>query len=215
MSPRRVADPDRASEIVASAARLFREKGVKAVSIDDIVQDVGIAKGTFYLYFKSKDGLLEKLAEALVQQMVLAVEEAGRKEGAAIDRFVAAVLAMQSIDRSQHYLADALNHPENSALHDLANMALVREVAPVLAVIVEQGKQDGAFDVEDARSTLEFLLAGQAALLGGGRFNWSPEEHAARLRATFVIIERSLGIQPGKLVERFTALGIGRHEPPA
>jgi AcrR family transcriptional regulator len=163
MPTRRSAGPDKASEIIASAARLFRDKGVKAVSVDEIVQGAGVAKGTFYLYFKTKDDLLEKLTNALVEQIALAAESAGAVEAGAIDRFAAAVLAMQGAGRSQHHLVEALNHPENSALHELANVALVRRVAPVLAAIVEQGRREGAFDVEDAEATIEFLLAGQAA----------------------------------------------------
>lgn len=207
MLPRRKTNPDKADLIIASAARLFREKGVRAVSIDEIVQGAGVAKGTFYLYFKTKDDLLEKLAVAVVRQMARAVAAEGLKEGRAIDRFTGAVLAMQRVDRNQQYLVDALNHPENSVLHELTNVQLVRQVAPVLAVIVNQGRKEGAFDVEDAQATLEFLLAGQAMLLGGGRFNWSPHEYAARLRATFIIIERSLGAAPGALVGLFAALG--------
>jgi AcrR family transcriptional regulator len=206
--PRRAAGPERAGEIIASAARLFRDKGVRAVSIDDVVRGAGIAKGTFYLYFKSKDDLLEQLALAVVRQMVVAAEAASQGQGNALDRFAAAVLAMQQVDQDQRYLVDALNHPDNSALHDLANMALVRLLAPVLATIVEGGRRDGVFEVEDAQSTLEFLLAGQAALLGGGRFQWSAEQYAARLRATLLVVERALGAPLGALLARFAALGL-------
>lgn len=209
MPARRTVGSDRGGDLLASAARLFREKGVRAVSVDDIVQGAGVAKGTFYLYFKIKDDLLAKLAEVVVQQMAQAATDASHAEGGPIERFVAAVLAMQSVDRSQQYLVDALNHPENTALHDLTNVALVRQVAPILAAIVEQGRDDGTFDVEDAQATIEFLLAGQAALLGGGHFNWSSGEHARRLRATIIIIERSLGVAAGRLAEQFAAAGLG------
>jgi AcrR family transcriptional regulator len=212
MSTRRSAGPDKASEIIASAARLFREKGVKAVSVDEIVQGAGVAKGTFYLYFKTKDDLLEKLTNALVEQIAQAAETADAVEAGTIDRFAAAVLAMQGAGRSQHHLVEALNHPENSALHELANVALVRRVAPVLAAIVEQGRREGAFDVEDAEATIEFLLAGQAALLGGGRFGWSPDDHARRLRATLIVIERALGAPAGAITARFAALGMAPDE---
>lgn len=176
------------------------------MSVEDIVQGAGIAKGTFYLYFKTKDGLLAQLAEALVLEMAREVENAGRAPGNDLERFAAAISAMQGVERSQHYLADALNHPENASLHDLANMALVRTIAPVLAEIVECGRQAGLFDVEDPLATLEFLLAGQAALLGGGRFNWTPEEHAARLRATLILTERALGTAKGALLQRLFLL---------
>lgn len=207
MSPRRANPPERAGEILASAARLFREKGVRAVSVDEIVQGAGIAKGTFYLYFKTKDDLLARLAETVVEHMAVAAAAAVQQQCDSLDRFAAAVLAMQQVDRGETYLVEALNHPENTALHDLVNMALVRRLAPVLAAIVETGRAEGVFEVEDSRSTIEFLLAGQAALLGGGRFGWTAEEHAARLRATLIIIERALGTPKGALLTRLATLG--------
>ncbi len=200
MSPRRSGGSERSSEIMMGAARLFRERGIKSVSIDEIVQAAGIAKGTFYLYFRTKDELLAKMAEAVIARMAEAVAAAGQSDGDVIDCFVNAIVAMRIVDRDEQYFAEALNHPDNSALHDLANMALVRQVGPVLAAIVERGKAHGVFDVEDGLSTMEFLLAGQAALLGGGRFNWSVEEQMARLRATLIIMERALGAATDSLV---------------
>lgn len=207
MPSRRSAEPDKASIILTSAAKLFRENGVKAVSVDEIVKNAGVAKGTFYLYFKTKDDLLEKLAETLVLKMAQAAEAAGLGTDDELDGFAAAVIALQQVDRDERYLADALDHPENAILHDLVNVALVRQLAPVFATIVERGKANGIFDVEDPLATLEFVLAGQAALLGGGRFHWSPQEHATRLRATLIIIERALGAPQGALLKRLTGVG--------
>ena len=38
-------------KLLSTALHLFSEKGIKKTSIQDIVHDAGIAKGTFYLYF--------------------------------------------------------------------------------------------------------------------------------------------------------------------
>ena len=52
-----------------SAYNLFMSKGISKTSIHDIVQDAGVAKGTFYLYFKDKfeirDRLIARTAEKL------------------------------------------------------------------------------------------------------------------------------------------------------
>lgn len=47
--------------LLGSALDLFLEKGPGATSIDDIVQRAGVAKGTFYLYFKDRNDILEDL----------------------------------------------------------------------------------------------------------------------------------------------------------
>jgi len=44
--------------IVEAAARLFDRYDFEEVSVDDIVEAAGVAKGTFYIYFESKDTLI-------------------------------------------------------------------------------------------------------------------------------------------------------------
>ena len=52
---------EKENNILKSAYKLFTEKGINSTSIQDIVDDAGIAKGTFYLYFKDKYDLQNKL----------------------------------------------------------------------------------------------------------------------------------------------------------
>ncbi|SCY77217.1 TetR/AcrR family transcriptional regulator [Alkaliphilus peptidifermentans] len=46
------------NHIIQAAEQLFMEKSVSKVTISEIVQRAGVAKGTFYLYFESKDELV-------------------------------------------------------------------------------------------------------------------------------------------------------------
>lgn len=48
-------------KMLDSAYELFEKRGTHFVSIDDIVKSAGVAKGTFYLYFKDKYDLISKL----------------------------------------------------------------------------------------------------------------------------------------------------------
>lgn len=49
------------TSILDAAYELFIEKSFKNTSIDDVVKSAGIAKGTFYLYFKDKHDLMERI----------------------------------------------------------------------------------------------------------------------------------------------------------
>lgn len=49
------------NQLLDSAYKLFTEKGINNTSIQDIVTDAGVAKGTFYLYFNDKYDLQKKL----------------------------------------------------------------------------------------------------------------------------------------------------------
>lgn len=55
---------EKENKLLNSAYNLFIKKGINNTSIQDIVDDAGVAKGTFYLYFSDK----YKLQEALVKK---------------------------------------------------------------------------------------------------------------------------------------------------
>lgn len=49
----------RRSELASGALRLFAERGIDQTSVAAIAAEAGVSKGTFYLYFESKDALVE------------------------------------------------------------------------------------------------------------------------------------------------------------
>ncbi len=48
-------------KLIRSAKKIFSEKGFWDTKVSDIVKDAGVAQGTFYLYFKSKDEIFKEL----------------------------------------------------------------------------------------------------------------------------------------------------------
>lgn len=65
---------------IADAAReLFADFGYKSVSMDQIAQKAGVAKGTLYLYYKDKNDLLFKLAEELLDSFKLFIQSVEEK----------------------------------------------------------------------------------------------------------------------------------------
>ncbi|MBN2028433.1 MAG: TetR family transcriptional regulator [Actinobacteria bacterium] len=57
---------DRRERIIDNATELFAAKGYHGTTIDEIVQATGIAKGTFYIYFDSKEELLVEVIKRLI-----------------------------------------------------------------------------------------------------------------------------------------------------
>ncbi|MBK3734294.1 TetR family transcriptional regulator [Azospirillum brasilense] len=200
----------RSVEILSAAARLFRQHGAGAVSVDQIAREAGIAKGTFYLHFQSMRDLLARMAEAAVTAMAENVERviAGH-EGPPCETLVLALAALKAVETDNAPLTQALDHPDNVELQERANIALVRKIGPLLAGVIDRGCETGDFAVEDPLSTIQFILAGQALLLGNPRFGWSPDEHGMRLMATLRLTERALGARPDSLVSAFLAVLAG------
>ena len=57
------------NNIIKTAGEMFFRLGIRSVSIDDICHELGISKKTFYVYFASKDELIEQLLSANVSRM--------------------------------------------------------------------------------------------------------------------------------------------------
>ena len=60
---------DQQIQIIKTAGELFFRLGIRSVSIDDICHELGISKKTFYVYFASKDELIEQLLSTNVSRM--------------------------------------------------------------------------------------------------------------------------------------------------
>lgn len=79
----------RTAELAQAGLELFLERGVEAVTIDEIVRAAGVAKGTFYRYFKGK----EELVGALIAPVTDIFEDGLRHANTALQRATNADLA--------------------------------------------------------------------------------------------------------------------------
>ena len=66
--------PDRKLQILESASLVFSSKGYHEASISDIIEQAGIARGTFYLYFEHKRDVFDHLLKDYLQQLDLLIK---------------------------------------------------------------------------------------------------------------------------------------------
>ena len=64
-----------------TAYELFTTKGINSTAISDIVEKAGVAKGTFYLYFKDKYDIKNKLIAHKTNELFAAAGDALEKSG--------------------------------------------------------------------------------------------------------------------------------------
>ena len=64
----------RRAHILLASSALFSQRGYHATSIADVIEAAGISRGTFYLYFDSKDAIFLELMEHFIQRIMAVVE---------------------------------------------------------------------------------------------------------------------------------------------
>ena len=69
-------DPDKPQQIIDAAVRVFARKGYYNSRVSDIAREAGIAAGTIYLYFKTKDDILVTLFRYKMTEFVDAMRKA-------------------------------------------------------------------------------------------------------------------------------------------
>ncbi|MDH4140048.1 MAG: TetR/AcrR family transcriptional regulator [Coriobacteriia bacterium] len=164
MSAARRKKPEvRRAELIAAAVDCFREKGVERTSVSDIVARAGVAQGTFYLYFKSKDEAIAAVVESALDGIIERLESAvDMPDASAVDKlFVLRDALVETADEPHEVeMLQVFHRPENRAVHDRVSAAFGPRIAPLIGQIIEQGVAEGAFDVEDPGIAAWFVLGG-------------------------------------------------------
>ncbi len=160
-------NPRRRDDLVDAALLAFASKGVAGTSVDDIVRAAGVAKGTFYLYFETRDDIVTAVAERLVDGVGRAMDDALAARGRpAADRIrgIAGAMATVGSDPYEVELLEALHRPGNGAIHDRLSGRIVERLRPAVTTVIEDGVAAGEFVDQDPRQSAAFVLSCFASL---------------------------------------------------
>ncbi len=193
-------DPDvRKGELIEAAETLFREDGYRQTSVSDIVKKVGVAQGTFYYYFKSKDDILNAVVDhyidiyrqSLVGLLARDDIDACRK----IEIVANTALAMHKYDP---HLAEFLHSEENLATHQRYMIKSISTVIPLVIALVEQGRAAGVFNVRYPRESVEMMVYAFMYLEDAVAVSGDDERYRYMIAAAEDILTRVLGIESGQ-----------------
>ena len=187
---------ERRNEILDAAGRLFWAKGYNKSTVNDILDAVGIAKGTFYYYFKSKeevlDGIIDRVSEIVVSR---AEEASSNPELSPVMKLLNIILCMRVESEVDNGLMEELHKPENALMHKKSLSSMVTRVTPILAKVVEEGISQGIFKSDFPVQYMQIFLTSSITLLDDGIFKVKPEEQMMTLRALIALLEKMLGAE--------------------
>lgn len=174
----------RREEIIETAERLFFAKGPDQTAISDIVRSIGVAQGTFYYHFESK----EKVLEAVIDKNIAHVEQAMNRilqnsKHSAIERICLFIESLFQMEEKQKTVMCYLNEEQNRGLHEKVLMGFLERMTEPLTKVFKEGIETGDIDVINPRETVEFLLGAVGYL--SHRAEIEPEsDRVGRLKTT-------------------------------
>lgn len=191
----------RKNEILDIAGKLFAKKGFDQTSTGEIIAQAGIARGTLYYHFKSKEEIMDALVERTTDQLFAAAKEIAADRSIPVyQRFLQTVLALRLDTSEDDTLMEYVHKPQNALMHQKIQTALVREITPVLRSIVEDGIQQGLFKTEYPYESVEFVVVYASTAFDEQELITNSEESKQqRVQSFFYLLERLLGVEEGKL----------------
>ena len=177
--------------ILETAFRLFYAKGIRAVGVDLIIGESGVAKATFYKHFPAKDDLvvayLDRVDGIWSGQLRDAAAAAGPDPA---DQLVGLFDALGSACRREGYRGCAfINAAAESQPGTAVHERTVAHKAAVLAWIRDLAEQAGARDPDSLARALTLLLDGG---LASGSLDASPEAPEAAKASARALVSASI-----------------------
>ncbi|MCR4785318.1 MAG: TetR/AcrR family transcriptional regulator [Lachnospiraceae bacterium] len=182
----------RKTELLRIAYGMFLTKGYENTSVDEIIDEAGIAKGTFYYYFKTKEQMLEEV----IDMMLEAEEEKARmiiQSDIPVAEKVIGVIASFRPEESEEPIKEALHETQNIIMHEKTNQKLMDRIVPLLTEVAEQGVREGLFGCGELPERVKEIV-----ILSNGLFDGT---HHTGVEADVFIdtIERILYAKPGSM----------------
>ena len=182
----------RKQDLLNIAYRMFIEKGYENTSVDDIIAEAGIAKGTYYYYFESKEATLEAVIEMMIEKAEN-IAKAALMKPVPIPQKLASVVYAFRPNKDEIVITDVLERKENIVMHDKIGKKIVEVAVPILSDIVREGIAQGIFACTNVEERVKMLLIMSQNMFDYGAYSNKDIEVYVDM------LEKSLGAKEGTM----------------
>lgn len=196
-----VKDPEvRKQEIIDTSYKLFVKKGYNNTSVSDITKTVGIAQGTFYYYFKTKEEVLDAIVVDYVKGIVEKIQPIADKDN--ID-----VIERMKMILEASFTYDLKNYPEFQNIHGIKNVDMqqkflietTKQFIPIMVNVIKEGVEKNIFQIEYPVEILEIILVGTNFMTDSSNFNFDDKKRCKYIFALQEMLEKVLVLNKGTL----------------
>ena len=199
---------ERRNEILDAAEKLFSRKSFEAATTADILNEVGIARGTLYYHFKSKEDIMDGLIDRYSSRMLAAATEAaGDGSLPVMGRIMAVIMSLKLDAENGKEVIEYIHSPGNLIMHHKIQQMIIKNVTPILADIIRDGIDEGLFNTPFPYECMEMMIVYTSTIMDSDTVQLTQEETESRTRAVIFNLERLLGAEEGSLLECVQLLG--------
>lgn len=193
---------ERKNEILDAAERLFGTKGYDHTSTGDILNEIGIARGTLYYHFKSKEEILDAMVERMTGRLIEKAKMiAAKKEIPVLQRLTVMICALNVNDAGiGRELLEQVHKPQNALMHRKMEKSLSAGIHPLLTELVKEGIAQGICQTEYPEEAVEMTFL-YASTVFDDLAEHSEEEKKRKIAAFIYHLERLLHMEQGSMKE--------------
>lgn len=191
---------ERKNEILDVAERLFGTKGFDSTSTSDILNEIGIARGTLYYHFKSKEEILDAMISRMMTRMLEKAKAiAAQKNIPVLQRLTMMMLSLHVSDGNfEQELLKQMHKPQNALMHQKMEKSLLSGINPIIADLIKEGMEQGICqtDYPEEAAEMTFLYVNTVF---DDLMEHSEEEKQRKIAAFIYNVERLLNMEPDSM----------------
>ena len=162
------------------------------ISIQDIANKAGIGKGSIYYYFRSKDEITDSVVERCYKKALQEYFSDIDTHNTALEKIKClfkSIIKKEFKDRQKNFIID-LNLHDDLALNNKMKIVAIETVAPVLAELLVQGKNEGTINTDTPEESAEMIVASVTLLFDSAVF--TSERDAKKILIKLKILAKVL-----------------------
>lgn len=189
----------RKKELVDTAEQLFVEKGYENCSVNDIVKQINVAKGTFFYYFQTKEEILDEIIHKRAEEIKSeCTKMAHQFRDSKEERFLKTILCVNSVTNQQTATKiETLHHGENALMHQKSLTALIQVLTPILTEIICE--ENPEMDRGIIENNVMIVLVSVSVLLDKDYFTWDTKKEHKIMDRLIAVSEQLLSFREGAL----------------
>lgn len=192
---------ERRNEILDVAERLFCTRGYDQTSTNDILAEIGIARGTLYYHFTSKEDILDGMIDRILDEIVRRTSRIALDESVPVlERLTQSVLAANVDTKTGDMILEQMHKPQNALMHAKMQERLLKQLIPLFTKLIEDGISQGLMQSDDPENTIEMLLLYSNTVFDDA-IVYSEEEKKKKVLTFISNTEILLHMKKGSLLE--------------